>query len=82
MWNWFNCYLSGRHQFTVTCEPGAVFLRCAYCGRRSPGWTVSQSGQKTAQAQPIARGPSVASSSRPARAKQPPAAFKGIAAGH
>jgi hypothetical protein len=40
MWNWFNCYLSGRHEFGVWCEPGAIFLRCVHCGRRSSGWAV------------------------------------------
>jgi hypothetical protein len=38
MWNWLNCYLSGRHDFGVTCEPGAIFLRCIHCGKRSSGW--------------------------------------------
>ena len=38
MWNWFNCYLSGRHEYGVWCEPGAIFLRCVHCGRRSSGW--------------------------------------------
>ena len=28
MWNWFNCYLSGRHEYGMWCEPGAIFLRC------------------------------------------------------
>jgi rhodanese-related sulfurtransferase len=40
MWKWFSCYLSGRHEFGVGCEPGAVFLRCLYCGKRSPGWAL------------------------------------------
>lgn len=40
MWNWFNCYLSGRHEYSMWCEPGAVFLRCVHCGRRSAGWTL------------------------------------------
>ena len=40
MWKWFNCYLSGRHDFGVWCEPGAIFLRCTHCGKRSNGWTV------------------------------------------
>jgi hypothetical protein len=40
MWNWFNCYLSGRHEYGMWCEPGAIFLRCVHCGRRSPGWTL------------------------------------------
>ena len=41
MWNWFNCYLSGRHDYGMWCEPGAIFLRCVHCGRRSPGWAVA-----------------------------------------
>jgi hypothetical protein len=40
MWNWFNCYLSGRHEYGVWCEPGAIFLRCVHCGRRSSGWAM------------------------------------------
>ena len=40
MWNWFNCYLSGRHDYGMWCEPGAIFLRCVHCGRRSPGWSL------------------------------------------
>ena len=38
MWHWLNCYLSGRHDFGVTCEPGAIFLRCIHCRKRSSGW--------------------------------------------
>jgi hypothetical protein len=41
MWNWFNCYLSGRHEYGVWCEPGAIFLRCVHCGRRSSGWDIN-----------------------------------------
>lgn len=40
MWNWFNCYLSGRHEYGMWCEPGAIFLRCVHCGRRSSGWAL------------------------------------------
>jgi hypothetical protein len=40
MWNWFNCYLSGRHDYGKWCEGGAIFLRCIHCGRRSSGWAV------------------------------------------
>ena len=40
MWNLFNCYLSGRHEFSMWCEPGTVFLRCMHCGRRSSGWAI------------------------------------------
>ena len=49
MWNWFNCYLSGRHEFGVWCEPGAIFLRCVHCGRRSSGWALQ--GKPTPSAQ-------------------------------
>ena len=48
MWKWFNCYLSGRHSFGVSCEPGAIFLKCSQCGRRSPGWSVDQKGHAPA----------------------------------
>jgi hypothetical protein len=42
MWNLFNCYLSGRHEFSTWCEPGTIFLRCLHCGRRSPGWALDR----------------------------------------
>ena len=41
MWNLFNCYLSGRHDYGMWCEPGAIFLRCIHCGKRSSGWAVT-----------------------------------------
>jgi hypothetical protein len=50
MLNWFNCYLSGRHEFGVWCEPGAIFLRCLHCGRRSSGWSL---GEKAQSAPPL-----------------------------
>jgi hypothetical protein len=40
MWNWINCYLSGRHEYGVWCKPGEIYLRCVHCGRRSPGWNL------------------------------------------
>ena len=40
MWNLFNCYLSGRHDYGMWCEPGAIFLRCMHCGKRSSGWAL------------------------------------------
>ena len=45
MFNWFNCYLSGRHEFGVKCEPGAIFLHCIHCGRRSSGWSLGEKAQ-------------------------------------
>ena len=41
MWNFVYCYLSGRHDFGMWCEPGAIFLRAgAYPG----GITIRRSG--------------------------------------
>ena len=56
MWNWFNCYLSGRHEFSMWCEPGTVFLRCMHCGRRSSGWSIDGRAEAAAAAKskPIA----------------------------
>jgi hypothetical protein len=46
MWNWLNCYLSGRHDYGVSCSSGSIYLRCIHCGKRSEGWTVhSEQGQ-------------------------------------
>jgi hypothetical protein len=42
MWNLFNCYLSGRHEYGIWCEPGQIFLRCVHCGKRSPGWAIER----------------------------------------
>jgi hypothetical protein len=38
MWRSIYCYLSGQHDYQVTCEPGNIFLRCRACGQRSNGW--------------------------------------------
>src|SRR5678816_3396606 len=46
MWNLFNCYLSGRHEFSAWCEPGSVFLRCIHCGKRASGWALDQKPQR------------------------------------
>jgi hypothetical protein len=56
MWRWFNCYLSGRHQYGMWCEPGNIFLRCVHCGRRSPGWALDgkKAAAPRAQAKPHA----------------------------
>ena len=45
MWNLFNCYLSGRHEYGVWCEPGSIFLRCVHCGKRSAGWSIQATPQ-------------------------------------
>jgi hypothetical protein len=46
MWNWFNCRVSGRHDFAMSSESGAVFLCCAHCGRRSSGWSLETKARK------------------------------------
>jgi len=46
MWNWISCYLSGKHEFGVSCEPGNVFLRCVHCGKRSQGWALHDRAQR------------------------------------
>lgn len=58
MWNWINCYLSGRHEYGVWCKPGEIYLRCVHCGRRSPGWNLgadhAHHSQTAAQPHPAA----------------------------
>ena len=56
MWNWLNCYLSGRHDFGVTCASGSMFLRCIHCGKRSNGWSV-HSEQPVLMTAPVHRQP-------------------------
>jgi hypothetical protein len=55
MWKWFNCYLSGRHDFGMWCESGEIFLRCVHCGKRSSGWSVDQKLQQKVQKAPTVR---------------------------
>jgi hypothetical protein len=57
MWNLFNCYLSGRHEYSTWCEPGTIFLRCLYCGRRSPGWALNGSSHVHTTAPAVTRPP-------------------------
>ena len=58
MWNWLNCYLSGRHDFGITCSSGSIFLRCIHCGTRSNGWAIHDEQQ-------VALVPVTAPASRP-----------------
>lgn len=39
MWSWICCYVIG-HDYSVSCDGVAMFLRCVSCGRRSQGWVV------------------------------------------
>jgi hypothetical protein len=55
MWNLFNCYLSGRHDYGMWCEPGAIFLRCIHCGKRSSGWAVIPKPALATQCVPVTR---------------------------
>jgi len=49
MWAWIKCYLSGSHDYGISCEPGAVFLRCVHCGhRRSQGWALDDGAHRAA----------------------------------
>src|SRR3954451_13557 len=82
MWKWFNCYLSGRHSFGVSCEPGAIFLRCSQCGRRSRGWAVDQKGHAPAPSPSRAhRVPTKALSPSVALGKHRALPIGGVAAG-
>ena len=54
MWNWLNCYLSGRHDFGVTCSSGSIYLCCIHCGKRSNGWSVHNE-QPAVVTVPVAR---------------------------
>ena len=55
MWNALYCYLSGGHDFAVWCQPGAIFLRCVHCGKRSNGWELQGAQALRAPAAPIDR---------------------------
>ena len=57
MWNLINCYLSGRHDYGMWCEPGAMFLRCVHCGKRSGGWAVEAKFHVVAPRPAITRTP-------------------------
>jgi hypothetical protein len=80
MWNWFNCYLSGRHEFGVSCEPGAIFLRCSHCGRRSAGWAMDTKTHKPSIPPQVTRGAVVATANHSASAKRHALPFSGAAA--
>jgi hypothetical protein len=45
MWSWIFCHVVG-HDYSVSCDGGAMFLRCIACGRRSHGWTVHEHGHQ------------------------------------
>ncbi len=41
MWDWINCHVAGRHEYSVWSDSNRMFLRCLRCGRRSNGWDVA-----------------------------------------
>ena len=49
MWNLISCYLSGRHDYQVRCVPGAIYLCCNHCGKRSMGWELRAQAQVDAR---------------------------------
>jgi len=55
MLKWITCYLSGKHDYVVACEPGAIFLKCNHCDRRSNGWELQH--ERTMQAAQVALQP-------------------------
>jgi hypothetical protein len=67
MFNWLNCYLSGRHEFGVKCEPGAIFLYCLHCGRRSSGWSLDEKAQPVPVPSRATSTPSVVTVTPPGR---------------
>jgi len=36
------CFLTGQHEYAVTCDASAIFLQCRTCRQRSKGWAVRQ----------------------------------------
>ena len=74
MWNLFNCYLSGRHEYGMWCEPGAIFLRCMHCGRRSSGWSLYAKSQTVKTSPTKTATPAPPPAARPAPAFDRPAA--------
>ena len=42
IWRHMVCCAAGNHAPAIWCESQAVFLRCIYCGWRSPGWRVKE----------------------------------------
>jgi hypothetical protein len=44
MWKPFKCRLFRDHDYDVRREPGALFLQCKRCGKRSDGWNLRRDG--------------------------------------
>lgn len=54
MWKALYCYLTGQHEYAVTCEPGHIFLRCRACGKQSNGWGLSKNAPQRTAARAVA----------------------------
>jgi len=48
MWKSIACYLSGQHEYGISCHNGAIFLQCTHCGRRSVGFEIDLKMRKAA----------------------------------
>jgi hypothetical protein len=40
MWTLLRHLLCLNHDYGITAEPGAIFMRCRKCGHRTAGWHV------------------------------------------
>jgi hypothetical protein len=40
------CFLTGEHEYMVTCEPGTIFLECRHCAHRSSGWDLRREQER------------------------------------
>jgi len=67
----FYCYLSGHHDFGVRCEPGAIYLSCIHCGKRSAGWAISGARQSTQATADAGAKRQAETGKRPARSSAP-----------
>src|SRR5215208_2321124 len=46
MWKFVRCRLFRGHDFQMRRDPGALFLQCTHCGRRSEGWQLPEPRMK------------------------------------
>jgi len=62
MWKAIAFYLSGRHEYGISCGSGAVYLQCAHCGKRSSGWEIEPKPNvgptRLTVAKPVGKAPS------------------------
>jgi hypothetical protein len=66
MWKSIYCFLIGKHEYTVTCAPGQIFLRCRNCGQRSSGWAVQKQAVLKAPVKTLATVPALRAKQRAA----------------